>query len=756
MRFLPPCVIAFAIGVVYRFTLNAAVFLFFLLFIVFLFMRSRNFRIVFSCSIFAVPGYFYAFANISEANSLKSELSCFSYSDTVFQGKVLKKTEFDYGESLEFESLKASCGDKIFAKKFKILVYFSKKQERLSVNSFLTLKGRLEEINSFKNPESFSYSDYMALKGFYYKLTRPEILSSSEGKIDSIRSCAVFIKSKLLEYFLIRHGDRSAAVIVGCLFGDKTFFSDELTEVFKKTGAMHLLAASGFNVSVIASICFFALGRLKIKKTLSFLVSLILICLYVFIADASASIVRAALMFSVSVVASFCNKDYDLLSSLSAAALVMICADPAVVLDCGFQLSVLAVVGIYLYCVFFQPAIVAFPNFSRIFLEAFLATMSVEVLTAPLCAFYFCQWSAVSSISNIAAAPIAVLILSLGMIESLFSVLFRDIAFIIGYGTDFLSFCLIGILKYLAGLSFSCFPVCAPSIHILLSYYAVLYLALQKFKDIVGIFVPFAPPVLFILLFIFPRNLSDGNLKIIFFDVGSADACLVVAPENKKILIDAGTSGESGGVDAGKEIIASFLLKSGISELDYVFLTHEHEDHIGGFKSLSDKIKINRVFVSEYFSHAHKFETISAGTVIQISESVSLEAIHPESSYRYSSKNNLSLVLKLSYFNASVLFCGDIEKEAELDILDRDKSIKADIIKVAHHGSSTSSGKLFLRAVMPKVAVISSGRGREKASVEVVESFEKLGALVFITDKHGAIEADILKNGEINIKSYKK
>ena len=185
-----------------------------------------------------------------------------------------------------------------------------------------------------------------------------------------------------------------------------------------------------------------------------------------------------------------------------------------------------------------------------------------------------------------------------------------------------------------------------------------------------------------------------------FFNIGNADSSLIITPNGKKILIDCGTSGLRKGIDVGKNVIAPYLLKSGIDNIDYVFITHEHEDHLGGLYSLSKRIKIKNLFASKFvagkFIGLENAMPIMAGDVINISDDIKIYVISPSSDVFYSDINSKSLVLKIVYGQNSILYCADIDSDTENKILNS-FDVKCDVLKIAHHGSITSSSDLFLK-----------------------------------------------------------
>lgn len=237
---------------------------------------------------------------------------------------------------------------------------------------------------------------------------------------------------------------------------------------------------------------------------------------------------------------------------------------------------------------------------------------------------------------------------------------------------------------------------------------------------------------------------GNGGFCIIFIDVGQADSALVEC-DGHYMLIDGGNVADS-------DLIYTVLKKNEVSHLDYIVATHAHEDHVGGLSAALELCTVDTVYcsVTEYSSKAFtNFATKAQKrgapiTVPKAGESFSLgrstvTVFAPLKAY--DDTNNMSIVLKISYGETSFLFAADAERESEADMYEAGADLSATLLKVGHHGSSTSSTYLFLREVMPRYAIISVGAGNSYGHPheETLSRLHDAGVTVYRTDECGDI-----------------
>lgn len=241
-------------------------------------------------------------------------------------------------------------------------------------------------------------------------------------------------------------------------------------------------------------------------------------------------------------------------------------------------------------------------------------------------------------------------------------------------------------------------------------------------------------------------SLPDGELHIYYMDVDQADSIFIVLPDGKNMLIDAGNKTDG-------EKIVNNIRSMGFDNIDHLIATHPHSDHIGGMEEVVRAFDIDKIYMTKGQTNTKTFQNLliairdkgyritiaKAGVNIIDENGVSASFVAPNSDI-YEDLNNYSAVIKLTYGQNSFVFTGDAEKTSEDEIR---SNIKCDVLKIGHHGSSSSTSKNFLKKTEPKYAVISCGEGNEYGHphAEVMRRLNDANIKIYRTDIHGTVEA---------------
>jgi len=234
---------------------------------------------------------------------------------------------------------------------------------------------------------------------------------------------------------------------------------------------------------------------------------------------------------------------------------------------------------------------------------------------------------------------------------------------------------------------------------------------------------------------------QENNMITHFIDVGQGD-CILIQVNNKNLLIDSGTSDS-------KEKLIKYLKKINVTRLDYVVETHPHEDHIGGMSSIIRTFDIGKFYAPKAIVSSEVFVDMvralreknlkiivaQPNISMNLGPSTNCTMLSPNKT-TYENTNDYSCVIKVSYKNSSYLFTGDIETQAEYELLGNDYDLKADVLKVGHHGSKTSTSQEFLNKVSPKIAIISCGFYNTfgHPAKETLDKLKKMNTIIYRTD----------------------
>lgn len=241
-------------------------------------------------------------------------------------------------------------------------------------------------------------------------------------------------------------------------------------------------------------------------------------------------------------------------------------------------------------------------------------------------------------------------------------------------------------------------------------------------------------------------NTNNDLLKVHYLDVGQGDSIFVELPNNETMLIDAAESYQS-------ENIINYLKNLNYQKIDYVIGTHPHTDHIGGLKNIINTFEIGKIYMPKVVSTTKTYEsllmaikdknlkinTAKAGTSIIDTDALKINILAPNNSI-YTELNNYSVVTKISYGTTKFLFMGDAEKLSENEIKE---NLTADVIKIGHHGSNTSSSIDFIKKVNAKYGIISVGLNNKYnlPKEETITNWENSGTKIYLTSTNGTIRA---------------
>ncbi len=668
---------------------------------------------------------------------------------------VVKKDDEYFKLQLTDVRIISDNGIRSYKNKVLVNVYSDMPQYRNFLWDEVFVSGEVSIPKERTNPGTFDYRRYLKSIEIRCIITADDLqrLETAAG-IASLLKSAKCRAADIFEHII----GENASVIMGIMFGETSGIDDDVIETFRRGGTAHVLAVSGLHLGLLYSF----LCRFKRKKRSIFADIIITVALvsYAALASFTASVVRACLMIIIHIAGNHLNRRYDLLSSSCVSMIIILAVRPMQIYNTGFQMSFLAVITLA----------VMMPLIQKKINGILLPMIAVQAGMVPYTMYVFNYISFTSVISNIPVYFIAAVMVPSGIITVVFCwlpIIAEPAAMLAGVFAKLLLWC--NDFTYMGGVF--TFDVASPSVIFLAVYYIFVFyicseagqisLIRRSYKKIAAVFAAAVICGAGCSMY-----LSDGFEKtdMIFVDVGQGD-CLHIKAGGKNILIDGGGNFN---YNIGKSTLKPYLLKNGVTKIDMAIATHLHTDHYQGLKELSQTYRIKTLGVYEANSVnestlKNEFEAdgifyLAAGDVINVSKSVYIEVLSPDrgNDLDEEDENKNSLVLRVNVKGVTVLMTGDIDEKGE-NALISDTGVKADILKVAHHGSKYSSCDEFIKAVKPQIAVIQVGKNTYgHPSSEAIERLEKNEAAVYRNDEKGAIGITVTGDKKVKISTMCK
>jgi competence protein ComEC len=544
-----------------------------------------------------------------------------------------------------------------------------------------------------------------------------------------------------------------APLVRALLIADTRSVDPAVRDRYAAAGLVHILSISGLHVAIIALAVELLCRAVRLPPRGATLTTMMLVAVYVAMIGAPAPAVRSAVMLGVSAVSRLAQRNTSPWASLAIGGGAPLLS-PRTVLDLGWQLSVLGMAGLIASGALARRSLGRWSGEWRgRLLGALIASVVVSFVTAPLVAWYFGRLSLVAPVANLLATPI-VAVLQPMLFLALVVIPLPEIASFVADAASPMLWALDTVALSASRLPFASLDV-APSLVIAAIAFAaaIATIAACVSRHAGRSLVVLAGALVAMLWWpLVPRRARGVELHMI--DVGQGDAVAIRTPPGRWILIDAGRSWRGG--DAARATVVPYLRSYG-GPLAAFVLSHPHADHAGGAATIVRALRPAIFWDGAYLGTSDSYhqtlaaiartgvrwERVRPGHRADIDE-VQLEFLAPDSAWMLGidDPNEASVVLRVRYGAVRFLLVGDAEREEEQWLLERDSlALRADVLKVGHHGSITSSSPRFLRAVRPTVALVSVGAGNayRHPSPQVISALAAQGATVLRTDRHGAV-----------------
>ena len=639
-----------------------------------------------------------------------------------------------------------------------------KKDNKLEYGDKISFSGEYIKPDGKRNYGGFDYSLYLKTQKIYgtFDIENYKIISKENGS--KIQKYIVQFKNYVKKTLRKNLEKDEAELGIGIAIGDRSGISKEIENDFKNSNLTHMLAVSGSHFTYIILAVEYVNKIIKRNK-MGKVIMIIVIILFMNLTGNTASVVRSGIMAIMMVLASLFHRRVDIWTSMAVAIIFQLISNPYIIFDVGLQLSYGGVIGIVLFNEKLTELFTKYFNkkdskLKRNLITAISVTISANIIIIPIMLLNFNTFSFSFVISNLLAGPllgiaviaIFALIFASFILDEILSPAWMIINFIIKL--------LIGIAHYCANMPLSKIYLPTPNLFLATMFYICLFFIRfpEKIKKVKRL-LPSMMIVIIILNLTFPILTSrKKDLSINFIDVGQGDSTLIRV-NNKNILIDGGGSSYSSELDVGEMTLLPYLLDRGIISLDYVIVSHFDSDHYQGLMYVIENIKVKNVVISSLGQESNEFSefmelvnkknintlNVKKGDVLKI-KNASIEILYPDNELINDNvKNNNALVFKFIWKDFSMLFTGDIEKLAEEKILklyeNNLEKLRCTVLKVAHHGSKTSSTQRFLEAVSPKIALIGVGKNNNfgHPNEGVIRRLKDINCKIYRTDEKGEI-----------------
>ena len=612
----------------------------------------------------------------------------------------------------------------IKAKEKLLMTYYKNKLNiNLNLGDKIKVIGELKEPKNQKTKNLFNYKKYLYRQNIFYTISPIKIEILSKNK-----NIYYYLKQKIINRF------NKNAYLNTFIIGDKNYIVSNIKKSYQENGISHLFAISGMHITLLVSIIDKILLRLKIKEYTRFKITIFILIIYLLLVGLSPSILRGVLfyfLFKLNNLYYFYIKPVNLFIIIFSISLLI---NPNYLYDVGFQYSYL--ISLSLICLSKEL------KSSNYFISLLKVSIISFIVSIPITLYNFNQINIMSIFYNLIFVPLISIIIFP----------FTLIVFIIKplepiY--NLLILVLENLSLYLSKILFGKLVFYKLSYIIYLIYFLLilLYIFRTKKEYIILLFM------FLIIHYFYPCIKNETYIN--FIDVGQGDSILI-HKDNKSILIDTGGSLTNKGNISNNTIIP--LLKSyGINKIEYLILTHGDYDHMGEAINLVDNFKVEKVIFNcgPYNDLEQELIKVLDKKKIKYYSCIKELNIDNNKLYflqikEYDNENDNSNVIYTELNGYKFMFMGDAGIEKEKDILEKYNISNIDVLKVGHHGSNTSSSKIFIDEINPKYSIISVGKNNRYGhpNKEALDNLKN--SKIYRTDQDGSIMFKI-KNNKLKI-----
>lgn len=576
----------------------------------------------------------------------------------------------------------------------------------IKVGEIIQGDGQILKSDPARVEGAFDYRHYLK----NHKITK--VVRANTLRITGTRFTLNKIKADFLVYLDTYFDGQTLTFLQALLIGEDEGFTDEFKEAVTDNGILHLFAVSGLHIMLFVGIITKILQFFHLKENIINIIISIFLFVYLILTGFTASVLRAALMYELGLVNKHLKLGFSSADIISLCFLILVIINPYYINDLGFILSFIA----SLVIIFTSPHI----NKRSHFTQLFIISCIVIIYTLPIVINTNNEINILSPITNIIfidlvegiILPFSLLVLCFPFLKKIYE--FTIIAFskiTIWIGRNFYLPIKLPDFTYLSGLLF----------YFLLFLIGIFFYQQTRRRLCAIILVLF-------LIVVTKQNLFAFSGEVVFLDLYNGEATLIKEPFDRcNILIDTG--------DGTGSTVTGYLKSRGIFRLDYLILTHNHADHNGEALKVMNEIDVKNIIIGAYDSS----ETSKGSNIIRVKSgdilscgNLELMILHPDQ--KYENENDNSIVFYAKIGPKGFLFLGDASVKVEEKFINI--PFPVDVIKIAHHGSSTSTSPLLLSALDPEYAIIQTGRVEKFGfpNSKTITNLQNQGIKVYRTD----------------------
>jgi len=639
-----------------------------------------------------------------------------------------------------------------------LFIYFLNDDEWLNQNKYNDLaygakciiNGKIDQPSVSRNPGQFDFNHYLKSQGISNQVIIGS-LADIQCEGSSLFNKIFLFRSNLLAYVSDSMSDETSAWLSALVLGDDALLEEKIVDLFQRWGLSHILAISGLHVGLIVGLVYFFIVKLGIvTKEKAQWIMIFFLPVYALIAGGQPSVWRASLMVLVFIVLNKMKLKLSMTDVLSMIFILLIIVDKYIIYHVGFQLSFAVTFGLILS----RDLLSSTPS---VFFQGLLISFISQMMILPIQLAYFSFFQPLSILVNVIVVPyFSLIVIPLLFLMLIFSPLFPFFIHIFDQAFSSMHHLFISWIKWIDKIAN--FPIVIgdfPMIMVIL-YFVVFYFCmhhLQKGKLVASFKYGILLTAVLMSLILRPYVSPVGTVTML--DIGQGDAFVIELPYRRGVFfVDAGAGFSFTDFKSNnkvfKHVIKPYLYSRGITKIDAIFISHEDIDHMGSVEFLVEEMSVDQIMISHYYeldvNHEKHWEEngaqirkVNAGETLMLGGQM-FHVLGPM--LDKNSANENSLVVYTSLGGMNWLFTGDIGKATERELLSSSRALPVDVLKVAHHGSNTSTDAWFVESIRPAYALVSAGVNNSYGhpAKDVLETLEDSGVYILRTDISGAIQ----------------